>query len=195
MCMWSGKAECVLPTQFWFHRGYGCTGCGREPGRRTEVLRGPRKVVSCPCSLRSLLSAVGRLVEAVQGGTGQPLLSACHLPWPPCRATRANELPSVGQVGKWSRAACTLMSLGWEVGSKQAFCRLAPVVPQGFARKGRPWPSRALYPSSAAPPAYPLWLHRGSGAAVACCRSHVGRGATRGSMAVPQPLQRTTSSC
>lgn len=86
--------------------------------------------------LRSVVSGVA---EPVRGGTEQPLLSARHLPRPP----RANEMPFVGQVRKWSGITRDLTSRRCEVGPGFSLPRSYP-FPKTFPQKGRPWLSIAL---------------------------------------------------
>lgn len=118
VCVWWGKAECVLPTRFWFHMGSGCTGCGRE------LVEAARRCWEVPWER---VSWPPPALCGQWGCRGCPGLSAWHLPWLPCTVTRANEMLSVGQVGKRSRASCNLMSPGCKVGLEQAFCRCAPI--------------------------------------------------------------------
>lgn len=176
------NASC--PHDFGFTWAMVIQAVGGSRGRQHEgVERAPGKWCL------PLLSAVSWAAEAVRGAQS----SLCSLPdISPGRHVQSLEQIRCRLLARWKGGAelpATWCLPGVRLVQSRLFAALLLSASQGFAQKGRPWPSRALYRSSAAPPAYPVSLYRSCLAAAARCRSCVGQEAACRSVAAPRPSQ------
>lgn len=173
------KASC--PRDFGFMWAVVVQAVGGSRGRWLEGVEAPQVNGALP-----LLPAVSWVAGAVLGGTEQPLLPACHLPRLPRAVAGANKAPFVGRVGERSTVPCDLTFPRCEVGSEQAFGRLAPIRSPRLCPNGETLAFQGSVPEQCCCPGVAHLAARHLCGGAAGCRSLAGQEAARGSVAAPR---------